>query len=255
MMFRYPCRIAILMFTVVLTACGNADDQATQTAAAEPRMKVIQGTLNYVADIILAPESTVTVELVDVTDATANSPGTVIADTVFHKPGRPPLPFSVKYDANDISGDRQYALRAKIMEQKRLMFITESSYPVFESGPEGDTPRAVKINLTHVPGGHLDRVAGNVRKQNPTLVGHYRYYDKQGEFVDCSDGSSHPVAREAGVYALESEYRDVVIEYGEEVFVSLIGKYATRPARDGRGKEDFLIVLQVEEMTASGACP
>lgn len=242
-------RLAALFLALALAACGSDDDGEPVADTSGPRMETIRGTLNYVEDITLAPESTVTVELLDVTKA--DPPAAVIADTVVDKPGRPPLPFALEYDASMIEPGRQYSVRARVMEQKRLMFVSDRDYRVLDEDSQGP----VEITLNHVPGGHIERMAENVRKRNPTLIGHYRYSDKQGEFVDCSDGVSHPLAREEGIYALESEYRDVVPEYGDEVFVTLVGKYATRPARSGRGKEEYLIVLQVEEMSASGTCP
>lgn len=242
-------RVAAPILALLLAACGSDEDGEPVADTSGPRMETIRGTLTYVEDITLAPESIVTVELLDTSKADA--PTTVIADTVFHRPGRPPLPFTLEYDANRIEPGRQYSMRAKVMEQKRLMFVSDKAYRVLD----GESQGPVEITLKHVPGGHIERMAENVRKSNPTLIGHYRYANKQGEFVDCSDGVSHPVAREEGIYALESEYRDVAPEYGDEVLVTLVGKYATRPARSGRGKEDYLIVLQVEEMRASGACP
>ncbi len=242
-------RVAALILALVLAACGPDDAGEPVADTSGPRIETIRGTLTYVEDITLAPESTVTVELLDTSNA--DGPAAVIADSVFHQPGRPPLPFTLEYDANRIEPGRQYSVRARVMEQKRLMFVSDQAYRVLD----GESQGPVEITLKHVPGGHLERMAENVRKSNPTLSGHYRYVNKQGEFVDCSDGVSHPVAREEGIYALESDYRDVTPEYGDEVFVRLVGKYVTRPAREGRGKEDYLVVLHVEEMTASGTCP
>lgn len=242
-------RVAALFLALALAACGSDDAGEPVADTSGPRMETIRGTLTYAEDITLAPESTVTVELLDLSKGDA--PAAVIADTVFHKPGRPPLPFTLEYDANRVEPGRQYSVRARVMEQKRLMFVSDRPYRVLDEESQGP----LEITLNHVPGGRIERMAENVRKRNPTLSGHYRYYDKQGEFIDCSDGVSHPLAREEGIYALESEYRDVVAEYGDEVFVTLVGKYATRPARSGRGKEDYLVVLQVEEMTTSGSCP
>lgn len=252
MMDLRPIRavIASLSFLAVLAACGGSDDQAgDQPVAAEPRMETIRGTLTYSDQLLLAPETMVTVQLLD--DAAANTPEAVVAETVFHHPGKPPVPFTLRYDASRIDSERRYSLHAQVDEQKRLMFVSDTTYPVLQ----GESQPPVEIVLKRVPGGRMERMSENLRANNPELVGHYRYYDGKGEFIDCSDGSRHPLAREEAIYALESEYRDVVPNYGDEVFVRITGKYMTRPARDGRGKEDFLVVLQVEEMTASTGCP
>jgi uncharacterized lipoprotein NlpE involved in copper resistance len=191
----------------------------------------------------------ITVELLDVSKADA--PAEVVANTVFLMPGKPPLPFVLKYDANKIQDGHRYAVRAKIMEQTRLMFVSDTTYPVLDDGKQGP----VEILVKHVPGGDVERMAETVRAKNTQLVGHYSYYGGEGHFTDCSDGVSHPVSREHDIYALESTYRDVAPEFGDEVFLRVSGKYSTRPARNGKGKEDYLVVLQIEEMSAGGLCP
>ena len=244
--FRLTLAVAAIL---TLAACGSSEDGQDIVSASEPQMETIRGTLSYAEEIAMAPETTVTVRLLDVSKADAAA--SVIAETVFHKPGKPPVPFSISYDANKIEPGHRYSLKAELKEQKRLMFISDSAYPVLEGGEQPP----VDIVLAHVPGGNLDRMPGKIRASNPQYVGHYRFIDGDGEFIDCEDDSSHPVAREQAVFALESEYRDVAPRYGDEVFVRISGKYVTRPSRDRRGKEDFLIVMQVEEMDASTGCP
>jgi putative lipoprotein len=212
-------------------------------------MESIRGTLTYVEDIPLAPESVVRIELLDV--SAGDAAGTPVAESMLQMPGRPPLTFALKYDANQIEAGHRYALNVEVHEQKRLMFVSDRRYPVLDK----ETQAPVEITLKHVPGGRLERMAENVRATNPILSGHYRYYDGDSEFVDCETEKSHPLAREHGIYSLESEYRDVAPQYGDEVFVRVAGKYVTRPARAGRGNEDYLVVKKVEEMYADGDCP
>ncbi len=249
-MHQFLPRLLAYSLAFLLGACGSSDDDAEKVSdVVEPRMATIKGTLSYVGEHILAPESTIKVELIDVTQADAEA--VVIADTVLQKIGQPPLPYSLSYDMNRIESERRYALRAEVKEQKRLMFISDRTYPVLAD----DKQPPVDILLKYVPGGHLDRMPERVRANNPELAGYYRYYKDGGEFTDCADDMTRPVASERGVFELESEYRDVAPRFGDEVFVRVAGKYQTRPARNGRGKEDFLVVMQVEEMSASGDCP
>jgi uncharacterized lipoprotein YbaY len=249
-MTRNLLRAAAPGLLLALAACGFSGNEEAETAeSAQPDMKTIAGTLTYEEHIPLAPESVVTVQLVDV--SRADDEATVIAETVFHKAGKPPLPYAVKYDANKIEKGHRYSMRAQVMEQTRLMFISDANYPVLEN--KNQAP--VDIELKHVPGGHIERMAEHVRANNPALSGFYRYVDSGGEFTDCEDGHSYPLAREQGIYSLESQYRDLASGYGDEVFVSVAGKYVTKPARNGRGKEKFLVVVQVEDMDADGDCP
>lgn len=251
--FKTLPKAALALLVLGLVACGNSDDgsnETSDTANAEPEMKTIRGTLDYHENFNLAPESVVTVELRDV--SLQDVPAEVVAVSEFLVPKDRPMPFSIQYDANKIQDGHRYSLHAKVMEQVRLRFVSDQAYPVLE---ENEQP-PVNILLKHVPGGDVERMPETVRAKNPTLTGHYRYRDKQGEFIDCADGTVHPLSREeGGIYALESQYRDVAPEYGDEVFVRLVGNYLTKPARSGSGKEDYLVVLQIEEMSALGTCP
>ena len=247
---RRMAAMTLLFVAVLLAACGPSEDSAQETAApAAPRTAKIKGTLSYVGEHILAPESTITIELLDTTDGEGKE--TVVTKKAFHMPGKSPVPYSLDYDMNQIDQQRSYGLRAEVKEQKRLMFISDQIYPVLEGGEQ----QPVDILLKYVPGGNLDRMAEVVRANNPELSGFYRYYRNAGEFTDCSTGTTHPVASEEGIFELESEYRHVAPNYGDEVFVRVAGKYRTKPARSGSGKEEFLVVMQVEEMTADGDCP
>ncbi len=240
---------SLLILSVLLAACDTQDDQPAEVVDTGPVMKTIRGTVTYEEDIILAPESITTVELIDVT-AQDEEPQ-VVAEGYVAGFGAPPLAFSLEYDTSKIKPDHRYELRAKVMEQVRLMFKSVGSYPVL--GDENTGP--VEILLKHVPGGKVERMAETVRANNPTITGFYYYLGGEGEFIDCETAAVHPVAREGGVYSLESGYRREASEPGQQIFTVVSGNYVTRPARDGRGKEEFLVIEQVEEMSASGDCP
>ncbi|HKJ17968.1 MAG TPA: YbaY family lipoprotein [Xanthomonadales bacterium] len=241
---------AIVFCSVILAACNSKEqEQPVEVVDTEPVMETIRGTVTYEEDIILAPESITTVELIDVT--AADEEPIVIAEGFVAGFGAPPLAFSLEYDSTQIKEGHKYELRAVVMEQVRLMFKSVGSYPVLEANSSGP----VEIMLKHVPGGKVERMAEVVRANNPTLSGFYYYAGGEGEFIDCETASVYPVAREGGVYSLESGYRREAKKSGEQIFTVVSGNYVTRPARDGRGKEDFLVIEQVEEMSASGDCP
>lgn len=240
---------AVMTLLVTLAACNSSDDEVVEVIDAGSSMDTIRGTVTYEEDIILAPESVTRVELLDVT-APDESP-TVIAESFVNGFGTPPLAFALEYDTRLIESGHRYALRAEVMEQTRLMFKSIDTYRVLDNEHTGP----VEILLKHVPGGKVERMAEVVRANNPMFSGYYYYFDGEGEFLDCEDQEIHPVAREGDIYALESSYRREAGNFGDQVFTRISGNYVTRPARDGRGKEDFLVVIQVEEMDAGGACP
>lgn len=242
-------RAAVLTLLSALAACNSSDDEIVEVVDTGPSMDTIRGTVTYEEDIILAPESVTKVELLDVT-APGETP-TVVAESFVNGFGAPPLAFTLEYDTGLIESGHRYALRAEVMEQTRLMFKSSGTYPVLDNEHTGP----VEILLKHVPGGKVERMAEVVRANNPMLSGYYYYYGGEGEFLDCEDQEIHPVAREGGIYGLESSYRNEVRNFGDQVFTRISGNYVTRPARNGRGKEDFLVVIQVEEMDAGGACP
>ena len=131
------------------------------------------------------------------------------------------------------------------------MFISTDSYPVFVSEQE----RPHEILLKRVPNGQLDLMSDVVRAKNPEITGYYYWFDGEGEFVDCEDESIHPIAGGKGQFSLERNYRREASQSGDLVFTRVTGNFVTRPARNGQGKEEYLDVIQVEEMDATGACP
>lgn len=240
----------IILIMLSLIACSSEDDTQLQAdAKSTPLMKRIVGTVTYEENILLAPESLVIVELQDV--SLADAPATKIAETIIHNPPQPPVPFAVQYDANLIQDGRRYSLQARIVEQKRLMFISDTAHPVLDGARQGP----VEMLLKRVPGGDPSKMVREVRAKKRELGGYYSYFADAGLFIDCEDGASYPVAQEGGNIGLEREYRREAPSFGDEVYVRLVGDYENRPSMEGRGKEPHLIVEYVEEMSAAGDCP
>lgn len=251
-MSSFPLRLASLMAVLALAACESADDASGQqdaSTARQPRMETIGGTVTFADRIKLAPESRVIVELKALDDR--DEPANTVAEAEIYGPGQPPVAFGLRYDANLVDPARRYVLVARIMERKRLMFITEAPYPVLEDRRQGP----VDMVLAYVPGGDPKRMASNLKARHQVLNGHYQYVNKAGRFIDCSNDRVYPIARGPGTFELESNYRDVASGFGDTVFVRLIGDYEPRAAADGSGKRPHLVVSYVEEMTAAGACP
>ncbi len=73
------------------------------------------------------------------------------------------------------------------------------------------------------------------------LRGMYRYLADAGTFQECLTGWRLPVAPEGDNAALESAYGQARHEPGESVLVTLQGRIANRPRRDGAGLQRTLV--------------
>jgi uncharacterized lipoprotein YbaY len=85
---------------------------------------------------------------VDVSRADAS--GTVIAERRVPLDGKQvPVPFDLAYERNRIVERNTYAIQAEIRDGNRLLFITETRYPVITQG----NPRNVEVTVVPVGGG------------------------------------------------------------------------------------------------------
>ncbi len=109
---------------------------------------VVSGTVNYRQRSALPPNATLTVRILDV--SRADSAASVIAEQRIPTAGKQvPISFDLAYDRSRIVERNRYAVRAEIQDGDRLLFTTDTSYPVITQG----NPRNVEINLVPVGGG------------------------------------------------------------------------------------------------------
>jgi len=92
----------------------------------------IQGTATYRERIALPSAAIFEATLEDV--SRADAPADVIARTRLTPAGNPPIRFDIAVDLGRIVSDRRYVVRARILVGDRLMFTTDSSYPVLTQG-------------------------------------------------------------------------------------------------------------------------
>ncbi|MGP4844445.1 YbaY family lipoprotein [Marinobacter sp. 1Y8] len=104
----------------------------------------IEGNVWYKERMMIPPDATVTVSLEDV--SRADAPSVTMASTEFKPQGGPPYAFSLAYDADRILKRNRYNLRAKIMRDNKLLFISTQAVPAF--GNDSGTP--VKILVSRV---------------------------------------------------------------------------------------------------------
>jgi copper homeostasis protein (lipoprotein) len=86
------------------------------------------------------------------------------------------------------------------------------------------------------------------------LAGMYGYFADAGIFTDCSTGNSYPVAQEADNLALERAYLATRGDPGEPLMVIVEGRIASRPAMEGGGEEESLVVARFVELRPGERC-
>ena len=92
----------------------------------------IQGTATYRERIALPLRAVFEATLEDV--SRADAPADVIARTRLTPAGNPPIRFEIPVDLARVRPDRRYVVRARILESDRLLFTTDTSYPVLTQG-------------------------------------------------------------------------------------------------------------------------
>lgn len=109
---------------------------------------VVSGTITYRQRIALPATAVVTVKLVDVSRADAPS-STIVEQRVDTAGKQVPFSFDFAYDRTKIVERNRYAVQAEIRDNGRLIYITDTSYPVITQG----NPKNVEIVVVPVGGG------------------------------------------------------------------------------------------------------
>ncbi len=122
---RFP---ALLATVFLLMSCSGPGQQAPRVSATG----VITGTINYRERIQLPPGATVVVSLQDI--SRADAPADEIATLALKSPGSPPVPFELSYPTSAVLEGRSYSVRAEIRADDRLLFTTDTVYPVLTRG-------------------------------------------------------------------------------------------------------------------------
>ena len=113
----------------------------------ETQDNVVSGTVNYRQRSALPTGAILTVKIVDVSRQDASA--IVVAEQRIDTAGKQvPISFDLAYDRSKIQERNRYAVQAEIRDGNRLLFITETSYPVITQG----SPRNVEITVVPVGG-------------------------------------------------------------------------------------------------------
>lgn len=113
-----------------------ADSAARPESQAAPSISEAKGVAMYRERVALPPEAVFEATLEDV--SRADAPSQVLGRVRIEPAGQPPYRFSIKYDAARLQPNRNYAIRARLAHEDRLLFTTDRNYPVPPPGQEVD---------------------------------------------------------------------------------------------------------------------
>ncbi len=171
-----PSQTSMVMYTVTsgARALVRANDVTTTKTCQDDgggmstQDNVISGTVTYRQRIALPATAVLTVKLVDV--SRADAPSTTIVEQRVDTAGKQvPFSFDFAYDRTKILDRNRYAVQAEIRDNGRLIYITDTSYPVITQG----NPKNVEIVLVPVGGGGQ---GGGIR--NNTIRGTVTYLQR-----------------------------------------------------------------------------
>ena len=108
--------------------------------------QTIQGTAAYRERMAMPAGAVFEATLEDV--SRADAPALVIASTRLASPGNPPIKFSLDYEPGKIVADNRYVVRARITQDGKLLFTSDTATPVITRG----SPTSVSIMLRRAAG-------------------------------------------------------------------------------------------------------
>lgn len=124
-----------LLAALVLGACSRSEEPAPAETAPE----AVTGSISYRERIALTDAAIVEVDLADV--SIDDGPAKVVSTQRIRSPGQVPVHFKLEYPAARIDPTHRYTIQARIREGDRLVFATDTAYPVITEG----NPRIVEV--------------------------------------------------------------------------------------------------------------
>ena len=129
---RIEVTCLVVLGSLVACSPGISDDPAIAGEDVTAGAARVTGTLMYRERMALPPDAVAEVWLLDT--SLADVPAVEIAYQRIEGPGNPPIPFVLEYDAQQIREGMQYSVRATIRHADRLLFTSDTHYPVLTRG-------------------------------------------------------------------------------------------------------------------------
>ncbi len=124
-------RLSIVLFCALLAACASAPVPTPTDSLA--------GEVFYVQRIALPPSASLSVELQDV--SRADAPAVALAYYKGPITGQVPIPFSLKYNRQQLAPGHRYAITARIEAEGHLLFVTTEHHGVQLDGQDAQPVR------------------------------------------------------------------------------------------------------------------
>lgn len=136
--------LALALLTLALGGCATTGPAGGADAAE------LTGTVTYLPRIALPPDAAVVVRLLDVSRADAPSE-TLAEETVSTEGASVPIPFALRYDADQVDARRRYVVRAEIRDALGdLIWTTDTAVPVLTNGAPSS---GVEVRVVQVASG------------------------------------------------------------------------------------------------------
>lgn len=143
-MIRHSSLIAVLTYAVFLPRISIAQSVPSPGQSSP----MITGTVTYRVRMALPANAAIDVRLEDV--SRADAPAVIVAENIFAAGGKQvPISFQLPYSPGDIQAGHSYQVRAQIMVEDKLLFVTTTAYPVLTNG----APSMVNMVLQPVSSG------------------------------------------------------------------------------------------------------
>ena len=92
----------------------------------------------------------------------ADAPAEVIGQARIERPGNPPIRFEITYDPARIIPSHRYSVRARILVDGKLFFITDQHYPVLTGGHGNEVALLLRRAGSSGPAGGGDGPLGTL---------------------------------------------------------------------------------------------
>ena len=144
---RRAIRGVLVLLVMAAAGCGSFQNHRADIGSQQEVVRVT-GTITYRVRMILPTDALVRVELVDISRQSA--PALTIGLQEIETGGRQvPIPFVIVYRPATIDPTHTYAVQARILQGRRLLFTNTNTYKVITNGVVSN----IEVVVEQMPGG------------------------------------------------------------------------------------------------------